>query len=283
MGLHAPTLSLLALVALGPPAPLTAVGPAHRAVATDRAAKVDARCGPDQIGDPGEPWMLMGHYTTNFPASAADRNFNMALAARRLCAFPIAPGATFSFNGALGQASRENGYRPGRVFVGDRIVMGYGGGVCQVASAVYNAARRAGLPIVERHQHGLTVPYLIPGEDATIAHGYLDLRFRNDTGNWLKLLVHADGGILQADIYGSRQPPDASYRHQFLGESGFAVIRQPDPTLPRGQEKVLAPGQKGVRVHTWLERRWPDSRAETLDLGIDDYRPSPRIIAYGTG
>lgn len=271
---------ILLVTMLGQPAPVRVERAVHRS--QPAAAAAGERCQPAEVGPQGEPWMLIGHYTTNFPASPTDRNYNMALAARQLCGTVVAPGAAFSYNESLGQASRENGYRPGRVFVGDRIVMGYGGGVCQVASAVYNAARRAGLPIVERHQHGLTVPYLLPGEDATISHGYLDLRFRNDTGNFIKLMVHADGGILQADIYGSRQPPSVWYRHQFLGERGFATIRQPDPSLTKGEEKVLAPGQKGVRVHTWLERRWPNGRSETLDLGIDDYRPSPRIIAYGT-
>lgn len=255
---------------------------AHAALAPGLPSMTGTDCRPAQPGDPGEAWMLIGHYTTNYPESSDDRNFNMALAAKHLCGAVIAPGQTFSFNARLGQASRENGYKEGRVFIGDRIVAGYGGGVCQVASTVYNAARRAGLPIVERHQHGLTVPYLEPGEDATIAYGYLDLKFRNDTANSLRLLVRADGGILQADIYGSRQPPSVHYRHQTLGVKDFAVIREADATLRKGQEKVLAPGQKGVSVHTWLERRWPDGRQETVDLGVDDYRPSPRIIAYGT-
>ncbi len=238
-------------------------------------------CGPHPAGDPGAPWMLIGHFSTYYPGSSDDRNFNLALAARKLCGTVVPAGGVFSFNAALGQASRENGFHQGHVFIGDRIVPGYGGGVCQVASTVYNAARRAGLPIVERHQHGLTVPYLQPGEDATIAYGYLDLRIRNDTGEPLRLIMSAEGPRVTAEFFGSRQPPDVSYRHATLGKTAFQTIRRPDQALAAGQEEVDLPGQGGVTVHTWLDRRWPDGRRETLDLGVDAYRPSPRLVRYG--
>ncbi|MDA8346453.1 MAG: VanW family protein [Thermaerobacter sp.] len=251
-------------------------------VAAAAAGSGAPTCPPEPAGDPGAPWMLIGHFTTYYPGSSADRNFNLALAAKKLCGQVVPAGGAFSFNQALGQASRENGYHQGHVFIGDRIVPGYGGGVCQVASTIYNAARRAGLPILERHQHGLTVPYLLPGEDSTIAYGYLDLKIRNDTGEPIRLLMRADGARLTAEFFGSRQPPDVRYRHQTLFETPFQTIRRADPQLPQGKEVVDAAGQGGVSVHTWLDRTWPDGRTETIDLGIDNYRPSPRLVRYGT-
>jgi vancomycin resistance protein VanW len=237
-------------------------------------------CSPLPAGDPGAPWMLIGHFSTYYPGSSEDRNYNLALASRKLCGTLVPAGGIFSFNAALGQASRENGFHEGHVFIGDRIVPGYGGGVCQVASTVYNAARRAGLPIVERHQHGLTVPYLPPGEDSTIAYGYLDLRIKNDTGEPVRLVMSAEGPRVTAEFFGSRQPPDISYRHETLAKTAFQTIKRPDPSLAPGQEEVDMPGQRGVTVHTWLDRRWPDGRKETLDLGVDAYRSSPRLVRY---
>lgn len=263
------------------PGPAHSVGSRHAAAAASAAAAAPL-CTPEPAGDPGAPWILIGHFSTYYPGSSPDRNYNLALAAKKLCGRVVPAGGVFSFNGSLGPASRENGFHLGHVFIGDRIVPGYGGGVCQVASTIYNAARRAGLPIVERHQHGLTVPYLAPGEDSTISYGSLDLQIRNDTGEPLRLVMSAQGPGITAEFFGSRQPPDVSYRHKTLSTRPFPTIRRPDPKLARGQEAVDMPGQGGVTVHTWLYRRWPDGRVDTLDLGVDSYRPSPRLVRYGS-
>lgn len=255
---------------------------AATATAAPTSPLLRVSCGPGAPGDPGTAWGLMGHATTDFPTSAAGRNFNMALAAKRLCGAWIPAGGTFSFNDQLGQAGRAQGFKVGRVFIGDRIVPGYGGGVCQVASTIYNAAIRAGLPIEERTQHGLTVPYLLPGEDATISYGYLDLRIHNDTGGPVRLVTSAEGGRVTAEFFGPRQPPEAYWLHRELRRYPFYTIRYADRSVPAGQEVVDAPGQDGVLVHSWLVRRWPDGRQETLDMGIDSYRPSPRIVRSGS-
>jgi len=294
--MHVPNASALALLAL-----LLALGPARSAAAPEAArtlptasarpspalrataAPLPGGCRPAPPAQSLDAFALMGHATTDYPESAEGRNFNMAKAAQKLCGSYIAPGGTFSFNERLGEASRAAGYKVGRVFIGERIVPGYGGGVCQVASTIYDAAMRAGLPIVERHQHGLTVPYLAPGEDATISYGALDLRIGNDTGGVVQLVTSARGGRVTAEFFGPREPPDVRWRHLELAHYAFRMIRIPDPGLARGKEVVEAAGQDGYRVHTWLDRSWPDGRQETLDLGIDGYRPSPRVVRYGTG
>lgn len=226
--------------------------------------------------------VLMGHFTTSFPGSLPDRNFNMARAVERLRGTVVPAGGVFSFNETVGNASRENGFRKGRVFVGDRIVEGWGGGVCQVAATLYNAVLRAGLPVLERHLHGLTVPYLPPGEDATISYGYLDFRFRNDTGGPLFLWGEAEGGRVSLDIYGVRPGPEVWFRHKVLARYKPAVIEVRTHGLRAGERRLLAPGQEGVTVHTWLYRRWALEKPVVEDLGVFTYRASPRIYAVGT-
>jgi len=277
---HASWPILAALLVSLWPLRFAAAPSATRAPAPAAAAR-DAGCRPMPPEDPGAAWGLMGHATTDFPTSAPGRNYNMALAAKRLCGTLIPPGGVFSFNETLGESSRAAGYRVGRVFVGDRIVPGYGGGVCQVSSTVYNAAVRAGLAIDERHLHGLTVPYLAPGEDSTISYGYLDLRVRNDTGGPVRLLTRATGGRVTAEFFGPRQPPEVRWRHRESARSAFYTVRIPDRQLPKGQVVVESPGQTGVTVHSWLERTWPDGRHETLDMGVHGYRASPRILRVG--
>jgi vancomycin resistance protein VanW len=249
-------------------------------LATVAAAKAGPT--PPELAARLDAPVLMGHFTTNYPGSQPDRNFNMALAMRHLSGTVVPAGATFSFNGTIGDANRANGYRKGRVFVGDRIVEDYGGGVCQVVATLYNAVVRAGLPVVERHLHGLTVPYLPPGEDATIAYGALDFRFRNDTGAPLFLWGETEGGRVTVAVYGVRPGPEVEFRHRLLGRTKAGLIRIPTARLRRGLEEVLAPGQDGVTVATVLLRRWGLGPVQAEDLGVHTYRASPRILAVGT-
>ena len=62
--------------------------------------------------------------------------------------------------------------------------MGIGGGVCQASTTIYQAALRAGMEIVQRTPHSLTVGYTEKGKDATVywySNHRVDLRFKNPT------------------------------------------------------------------------------------------------------
>jgi len=104
---------------------------------------------------------------------------NIALASSRLNGTAILPGATFSFNSTVGEASAANGYMQGRVLYADTAVHEPGGGVCQVSSTLFNALLLAGCTIIERHRHNQPVRYVDPGLDATIRYGKKDLRMKN--------------------------------------------------------------------------------------------------------
>ena len=69
------------------------------------------------------------------------------------------------------------GYQPAPIIMMGHMEMDFGG-VCQVASALYNAAAAADLTIIERHQHSRPVHYVPKGKDATVNYGYLDLKFK---------------------------------------------------------------------------------------------------------
>ena len=47
--------------------------------------------------------------------------------------------------------------------------------------------------VTERHQHSNSVPYIAKGKDAAVAYGSYDLKFRNNSGNDIKILASSDG------------------------------------------------------------------------------------------
>jgi vancomycin resistance protein VanW len=224
----------------------------------------------------------MASVTTVYPHSPPGRNQNLAAAARYLCGRVLAPGERLSFNAAIGLTTKDRGYTYGPTFVGDRVIPGMGGGVCQVATTLYDAARRAGIAVVERHQHGMRVPYVPPGEDATVAHPWLDLVIRNSTGGTMVIAAEAVRNRVRVELYGSEPPPRTGFRHRILSTTPFPTIRIADPTLPAGREITLQEGVDGVVAHTWYVIQRPGQAERVVDLGVDSYRPSPHIVRFGT-
>jgi vancomycin resistance protein VanW len=225
----------------------------------------------------------MARFTTNFNHASASQAANIALTARKLTGKVVAPGAVFSYIQATGPYTEAGGYGWGRMFVGDRIVPTIGGGVCQGASTLYNVVLLADLPVVERHQHGLLVPYLPPGRDATVTEsGGLDFRFRNNTGGRLVLWGQAVDRELTLAIFGTKAPPRVTIHTEVLSRTPYRTQYLDAPNLPAGTSEVVAPGQDGAVSDTWLEIQTPSGTVRR-NLGRDTYRSSPRIVRRGTG
>ena len=122
----------------------------------------------------------IGNYHT-WVWGSEERLHNVTLAARRLDNCLVMPGELFSFNEVVGPRTAAEGYKPAPVLVGEGTAMDAGGGVCQVASTLFNAVLAARLEVVERHPHSRPVEYVPRGRDATVVYGLLDFKFRNNT------------------------------------------------------------------------------------------------------
>lgn len=145
----------------------------------------------------------LGDYTTYFDPHFYERVVNVQLAAQAIDGLVLPPGGEFSFNDIVGKRDPERGYLPALVFIGNRIVTDDGGGICQDSTTLYQAAKQARLEILERHTHSMRVSYVPVGEDATVAYGVLDFRFRNNTDGYL--LISAATGVnwIRVRIFGA--------------------------------------------------------------------------------
>jgi vancomycin resistance protein VanW len=220
--------------------------------------------------------------TTNYYHASATQAVNIEITANRVNGTVLNPGQVFSYYAKVGPYTAENGYGWGRAFQGDRIVPSVGGGVCQGASTLYAAVLRTGLRVIERHQHGLKVPYLPPGEDATVSGHYLNFQFQNNTEHPVLIQASARDRHYHVTIWGAVPGPDIQVKHQLLATYPYQTIRRTDDKLKPGEEKVLAPGQEGAKARTWLEIH-QDGKVLKQDKGVDIYRASPRIVLVGPG
>lgn len=120
---------------------------------------------------------VISTYTTTYSSGAGteNRNKNIALASASLNnTIAEANGGRWSFNDCVGDATIERGYTEAGAIVGDRYTKSIGGGVCQVATTIFNAVYDSGLPIISRHNHDLHIASYPEGRDAAISYPYLD-------------------------------------------------------------------------------------------------------------
>ena len=109
------------------------------------------------------------------------RHENIRIGTEKFDKLIIKSGESVSFNKVAGKRTASNGYRPALELAYGEYVEGYGGGICQVSSTLYNAVVNAGLEIRTRYQHSLPSSYVSLGLDATVQDDRLDFVFKNNT------------------------------------------------------------------------------------------------------
>ena len=134
-----------------------------------------------------------------------NRNNNLRKACQSIDGLILQPGEEFSYNGTLGQRTRENGYLPAGAYSGTALVQSVGGGICQGSSTLYLACLYADLEIVFRINHGYTSTYIDPGLDATVNWGGPDYQFRNNTHFPIQLKAEVSDGYMKMWILGTEE------------------------------------------------------------------------------
>ncbi|SNX54905.1 VanW family protein [Thermoanaerobacterium sp. RBIITD] len=223
-------------------------------------------------------------YSTQFNTSDVNRSENLAVAAKALNGKLLMPGDEFSLNKALGPRIIQNGYKEAPVIVGNKLVPDIGGGVCQVATTLYNAALRADLKIDERYHHTFPVGYVSPGQDATISGDVLDLKFKNPSQYPLYIESYINGNNFVVNLYGYTKDPSKriDIYSEIVDKYEPKVNYVNDPTLPEGQEKVEVEQHTGYKVNTYRLIYQNNVLQKKEFLYTDIYKPVDGVIKRGT-
>ncbi len=135
--------------------------------------------------------LLLGECYTTLEGSSTSRISNVNLALSYFNFKAIGPGKRVSFNRVVGKRSEETGFKEAPEYAGTTIQTGYGGGTCQASTTIYGAVMRAGLDIVERYPHTMTVGYVPGSQDAAVSDNK-DFRFRNNTESTIYVFAYLD-------------------------------------------------------------------------------------------
>jgi vancomycin resistance protein YoaR len=225
---------------------------------------------------------LVASYQT-FYGGEPNRIHNVQLVAHLVDKHVIAPGETFSFNGATGARTEDKGFREAPVIINGELKTGLGGGVCQVSTTVFNAAYEAGLPIVSRTNHALYISHYPQGRDATVNYPDTDLKFTNDTDHWILLRTWVGSSSLTVALYGT------PVHRRVVSETSPLVVTGPppvkrikDPSLFVGQAVVEEPGSSSLKTSN--ERKVYDADGKLLfdTTFYSSYRGEMKVIRVGT-
>ena len=148
----------------------------------------------------------LGSYSTSYYAGG-NRGKNVARAAELINGKILAPGEVFSFNDTVGDRTTENGFYSAPEYSAGQSVVGIGGGTCQVSTTLYSAVLYADLGISSRTEHMMKVGYAPAGQDATVAYGSIDFKFKNTTDYPVKIVATTGGGKVTVSILGAAWDP----------------------------------------------------------------------------
>lgn len=221
-------------------------------------------------------------FETDFSSSSAERKNNIKLAMQSIDGKFIRAGETFSFNSATGQRSEENGYKSAKIIKNGEYVDGFGGGVCQVSTTLYNACVLAGLTITEVHNHSLPTGYVSPGFDAMVNIGTSDLKVTNDTKNDFLITTCSNQDKCKVCIYGVR--PQLEIRRRFdkyeelpAGEDVVENNVEKYGKFPQGEHYITTP-KNGYRVKSYLDYYSGDVLVKTEQIRDCTYLPRKGVV-----
>lgn len=147
---------------------------------------------------------LLGTGYSNFKGSPVNRRHNIKTGAEAVHGLLIKPNEEFSLVKALGVIDASTGYLPELVIKGDKTIPEYGGGLCQIATTLFRSALSTGLPITARRNHSYRVSYYEPaGTDAAVYDPWPDIKFLNDTNNYILIQSRIAGDEVYFDFWGT--------------------------------------------------------------------------------
>lgn len=220
---------------------------------------------------------VLASFGTTFNAGDLNRTHNIRLAGNRINGTILMPEEIFSMNKALGPRTLENGYKDAPVIYKNELIKGPGGGVCQVTTTLYNAALKSKIDIVERTHHSLPLGYVAPGQDATIAEDYIDLKFQNSTGYAVYIYAEVSGNALNMRILGKKQGDEyivklkSEVMEEYIPDEAEIIV---DNTIPDDEMIEARKAKKGMRVI--LYRETYNKKGELLKrekINDDVYKP----------
>jgi vancomycin resistance protein YoaR len=167
-----------------------------------------------------------------------------------------------------------------------------GGGICQVATTVFQTAFWAGMPMIERSWHLYWIPRYgqppsgMKGLDATVDPDYgLDFKFRNASNDWIAVVSSFNGSYLTFELWGTNPGWEvivdpavySSYR-----PASQEMVYETSDQLPSGTSVFVEHAEDGfdAAIHRVVKKDGQVIDDATL---VSTYAPARNVTLVGTG
>ena len=244
-------------------------------------------------------YMLRSYASTPIDRhSTEDRNNNIRRAFELINGYKLEPNKTFSFNSVVGERTPENGFFPAIEYVYGEHVEGYGGGVCQASTTLYQAAVCAGLQVLKREPHSDKVSYSDLGKDATVywyGKRRIDLTFRNTTDSAIYIVA----AVKQDSTNKRRLNATVAIYGSDMGDVRYEMESEIVETLPapfkpeykkdtngtyvtyKDQQKSVSAAKEGYVVNCYLVEYTSGEMTNRKLMYTDRYEPKGEVIYVG--
>ena len=174
-----------------------------------KIAKTKGAFQPFIAWEEAQPGDLIGGFTTFYNGQMyrfrnKERTYNITLACKRINGAKVKAGKRFSFNKKCAPYSQGNKYQLAPNISARGV--GYGGGVCQLSTTLYNALLALPIQVEQVKVHRENgVKYIPQWFDAAVGT-YSDLAFTNTLPYPIRLSAKPQGGALTVLIYRADEP-----------------------------------------------------------------------------
>ena len=213
-------------------------------------------------------------------AGTSNRLNNITLSSQSINDTILNPGDVFSFNGIVGQRTTAKGYKEANAYVGGKVVLETGGGICQTSSTIYDCVLHTDLQVVERSAHRYTVSYLPLGNDATVNWGTIDFKFKNNTDYPIRVEAVVKERKLTVKLIGTKVD-DVYIKIETvnISRTPYQTIRREDESVQPGKTVVETSGYSGAVVDTYKNHYdGKDKHISRTLVGRSTYRTQDRVI-----
>ena len=219
----------------------------------------------------------LSSFASPYSGGDANRIQNLRNGCEKINGTILYPDEVFSTNDAFNPCTEANGWAKAGTIVGGKLEDSIGGGMCQVSTALYDAALYAELEIVERYNHSLKVGYAQYAFDATLADDYLDLKLRNNTGYPLYIESYLTDSKVCVNIYGYNRFGSGrrvELENKFIEDiphGDYEIVY--DDKLPKGEEHIEVGQLDGKKYELYKKVYENGVLVDTVKINTRTYKP----------
>jgi vancomycin resistance protein YoaR len=237
---------------------------------------------------------LIDKGSTSFAGSIPEKKFNIQLAAEKINGTVVPPRGTFSFNKEVGPTTLDAGFQWGFAIeggaAGPRTVPSVAGGICQVATTLFQPVFWAGYALDERSSHGYWIPAYtsrgVVGLDVTVDPDTgVDFKWINPTDDYVLVQAGVKGDDVEFALYGHKPDWRVAVDPAQVSNTRPAdptPVQQEEPSLAFGRTLQVESARDGFDVEVTRTVTPSTGDPRTLHLHTS-YAPSHTVTLVGVG